>query len=227
MLDGPQRQAVSTPDSPPGTTAAGPPAGPASGAHGPGGRSPRRLRSWLAAHKKLTTLAAVALTIPAVVLGALIIVQPVTTTTTPKASSVVFEQGSGYSDLSTAGFATVTLTNGGATAALSVSGVPGAVSTTLGNVLNIKNTHASQAYDVVLSTPDTLPVAITSFIITVRDGSTTVANWDAVDNNPSLSSFALPASSTYTINVLITIASGTTLDVALPSFVLQVAATLA
>jgi hypothetical protein len=181
----------------------------------------------MAAHKKLTAMAVLALTVPAVVLGALIIVQPVTTTTTPKASSVLFEQGSGYADLNTAGFATVTLANGGATASLSVSGVPGAVSTTLGDVLNIKNTHATQAYDVVLSTPDTLPAAITSFIITVKDGSTTVANWDAVDNNPSLSSFTLAASSTYTVNVLVTIASGTTLNVALPSFVLQVAATLA
>ncbi|MEA3202692.1 MAG: hypothetical protein QOI63_358 [Thermoplasmata archaeon] len=138
----------------------------------------------------------------------MLILQSVAVSPISKTPDVLFQNGTDYAALNTAGYATVVLGTSGTTAALSVSGIPGATSTALGKVLKITDTHVTNAYTVTLSRSAAPNAAITSFIVTVKNGATTLATWDAVASATS-ASFALAVSTSLDISVTLAIADGT------------------
>jgi hypothetical protein len=142
------------------------------------------------------------------VAATMLILQSVAISPISKTPDVLFQNGTDYAALNTAGYATVVLGTSGTTAALSVSGIPGATSTALGKVLKITDTHVTNAYTVTLSRSAAPNAAITSFIVTVKNGATTLATWDAVASATS-ASFALAVSTSLDISVTLAIADGT------------------
>jgi hypothetical protein len=138
----------------------------------------------------------------------MLVMQSVAVSPLSKTPEVLFQNGTDYAALNTAGYATVVLGASGTSASLSVSGIPGATSTTLGKVLKLTDTHVTNAYTVTLSRNAAPDAAITSFIVTVKNGATTLATWDAVASATS-ASFALAVSTSLDISVTLTIADGT------------------
>lgn len=181
--------------------------------------APRPKRRWVARHKVLSVFLVLGLLTTTVGLAALLIRQDVTTNPSTTAPDVKFLTGTDYTAINAAGFATVTLGTSGASATLALSGVSGAALVTLGNVMKIQNTDASVPYDVTLARSASLNAAITSFVVTIKDGGTTLLTWDAVSAATS-SSFNLAVSKTLDISVAIVVTDGTAAG-ALGSFGMQ------
>jgi hypothetical protein len=175
--------------------------------------------AWMRLHKvaalSITTLLVVAVAAAAV----LAILQNVTTNPSAKAPLVVFQNGADYTTINAAGFATVTLGSSGASATLALSGVSGAASVTLGNVLKLNNQDATHPETVTLVRSATPNAAITQFLVTVKNGATTLVSWDAV-TSASSSSFTLPVSTAADINITLVITDGTAAG-ALGSFAME------
>ncbi len=141
------------------------------------------------------------------VTAALTIRQDVTTNPSAVAPDVVFQSGTDYAGINTAGFATLTLGTSGASATLALSGVPGAASVSLGNVMKLNNQDATQAYTVTLARSTTLDTDITSFVVTIKNGASTLLTWDAATTATS-SSFTAPAATALDISISLVIADG-------------------
>lgn len=164
--------------------------------------------AWMRAHKvaavSLWTLLSVAVAAVAVVT----ILQNVTTQPSAKAPLVVFQNGADYTSINAAGFATLTLGTSGASATLALSGVSGAASVSLGNVLKLNNQDATHPEAVTLIRSAAPNAAITSFLVTVKNGASTLATWDAA-TTASSSAFTLPISTALDISVTVVITDGT------------------
>lgn len=180
---------------------------------------PPRPRRWVSRHKILTAFLALGLLGASVGIAALLIRQDLTTSPSTTAPDVKFLTGTDYTAINTAGFATVTLGTSGASATLALSGVSGAALVTLGNVMKLQNTDATVPYDVTLARSASLNAAITSFVVTIKDGGTTLLTWDAVSAATS-SSFNLAVSKTLDITVALVVTDGTAAG-ALGSFGMQ------
>lgn len=174
-------------------------------------------------HKLATAATAVGLALAGVAVAVLSLQIDATVSPAAKAAPVVFASGADYTAINSAGFATLTLGSSATSATLAVSGVPGAASVNLGNVLKITNSDATQAYTVTLSRSATLNAAITSFIVTVDDGTSTLVTWNP-KSAASSSGFTLPASTVSNVSIAIVIADGTAVG-SLGSFAMQVAMT--
>jgi len=176
--------------------------------------------SWTRRHPVLSSLGVVLVLTGAVVAG-VVLRQDVTVNPAAATPDVVFAAGSDYTAINAAGFATITLGSSATSATMAVSGIPGAASLSLSNVLNLTNQDGSQGYTATLIRSTTLDAAITDFTVTVKTtGGSTVATWDASSSSSS-SGFSLPVSTTYYITVDLVIADGTSVG-SLSSFAMQV-----
>jgi hypothetical protein len=173
---------------------------------------PRGLAGWLRAHQFGAALTGGLLVLASVATAVLIIRQDVATTAVAKTPYVVFENGADYSGINTAGFATLTIGTSKTSATLSLSGVPGAAQVSLGNVLKLTNDDATHPNTVSLARSTTLPAAVTSFIVTVKDGTgggaATLLTWNAA-TTASSAEFTLPVSSSVHVSVVVVITDGT------------------
>lgn len=165
-------------------------------------------RSWFKAHKVTVVLLSLLVLGATVGLAALLIRQDVTTTTSASNAVLKFQNGPDYASINVAGFATLSIPASGSSATFGLTGVSGAALTTLGDVLSINNTASSQNYTVTLTRSAAPNAAITSFVITVKDGASTLAAWDAV-GTPSSGSFTHVAGRVLNVTVALTIADGT------------------
>jgi hypothetical protein len=180
-------------------------------------------RSWLANHKWTAGAVAGFFVIAASgITASLLVRQDIATTPAAVAPVVKFLSGTDYAAINAAGFATLTIGTSGASATLALNGVAGAALTSLTNLAKIQNTDA-QAYTVGFARSTTLNAAITDFTITVKNGGSTILTWNAV-SAASSSTFSLPASTTYDINIQLSVADGTTVG-SLGSFTMQVSIT--
>ncbi|MCA1819626.1 MAG: hypothetical protein ABR562_07610 [Thermoplasmatota archaeon] len=185
--------------------------------------APHGLWSWVRLHRLAT--AAIGATLMLAVATVAVLTLQLNTTVSPaaKAPPVVFAAGGDYTTINAAGFATLTLGTSATSATLAMSGVAGAASVSLGNVMKITNSDATQAFSVTLTRSTTLNAAISSLAITVKDGGTTLVTWDP-KSAASSSSFTLPAATATDVSLAIVIADGTAVG-SLGSFAMQVSMT--
>jgi hypothetical protein len=177
------------------------------------------LVAWIRVHKAASVSLATVLVVAVSAAAILAILQNVTTTPSAKAPLAVFQNGADYVAINAAGFATVTLGSSGASATLALSGVSGAASVTLGNVLKLNNQDATHPETVTLMRSAAPNAAITSFLVTVKNGATQLVSWDAA-TTASSSSFTLPVSTAVDINITLIITDGTAAG-ALGSFAME------
>jgi hypothetical protein len=177
------------------------------------------LVAWMRVHKAASVSLATVLVVAVSAAAILAILQNVTTTPSAKAPLAVFQNGADYVAINAAGFATVTLGSSGASATLALSGVSGAASVTLGNVLKLNNQDATHPETVTLVRSAAPNAAITSFLVTVKNGATQLVSWDAA-TTASSSSFTLPVSTAVDINITLVITDGTAAG-ALGSFAME------
>ena len=192
---------------------------------GPTSQRPRRggLGSWMRLHKMAT--AGVVATVLLAATAAAVLTMQINTTVTPsaKAPPVVFASGSDYTSINGAGFATLTLGTSATSATLAMSGVAGAASVQLGNVMKITNSDATQAYTVTLSRSAAPNAAFTTFSVLVKNGASTLTTWDVVASSSS-SSFVIPAGVATDVSITTAITDGTATG-ALGTFTMQVSIT--
>lgn len=179
----------------------------------------RGLLAWIRVHKVATAIGATLLLLSGFVTAALLIRQDVATSPSTTAPDVKFLSGTGYTAINAAGFATLSLGSSGASANLALSGVSGAALVTLGDVMRLQNTDATQVYTVTLARSAALNAAITGFTVTIKDGASTLLTWDAASAATS-SSFSLAVSKTLDISVALVVTDGTAAG-ALGSFGMQ------
>lgn len=168
---------------------------------------PRR-PSWLASHKAIVALLALAVIGATVGLAALLIRQDVATSPSATNAVIKFQNGNDYTSINVAGFASLSIPASGSSATMALTGVSGAALTTLGDVLAINNTASTQNYTVTLTRSTTLNGAITSFTVTVKDGASTLVTWDAVSAASSIG-FTHVAGRVLNVTVAMTITDGT------------------
>lgn len=166
-------------------------------------------RSYSGTGRSLTILVGALVAIASIVTGAVLVSQELTTTTKAVAPDVVFAEGDDYDAIESAGFATLVLGSDDTSATLTLSGVPGAASTVLGDVLALSNLDPSQGYDVTIvrsAAPPSTVDGLTFLIQTAADA--TVATYD-VSAATSSTTFTIPASTTYDVTVTLIIDDGT------------------
>ncbi len=152
--------------------------------------------------------------------AALVIRQDVTTTPAAQTPDVKFLAGTDYTAINVAGFATFSVGSSGASASLSLAGVSGAALVSLGDVMKLQNLDADTSYSVTLARSAVPNAAITSFVVTIKDGGTTLLTWDAVAAATS-SAFTLVPSKTLDISVALVITDGTAAGALSPAFGMQ------
>jgi len=183
----------------------------------------RGLMPWVRAHRAATVGLLAGVATVATVAAVLVMQLNVSVASAAKAPPVVFQNGGDYTTIHAAGFATLTLGTSGTSASLSLSGVSGAASVSLGNVMKLTNSDATVDQTVTLTRSTTLNAAITSFVVTVKNGGSTLVTWDAV-SSASSSSFTLPANTATDVTVALVITDGTATG-SLGSFAIQAAMT--
>lgn len=150
----------------------------------------RRFLPFLRAHKAASVLVALALLGASVGVATLLIRQDITATPAAHASPVVFAAGSDAASLDTLGYLdNLVIPASGASASLTIYGVPGATSVSLGKVLNLESNEASggPAYDVTLSST-ALPAGVTSLVLSFVDdvgGTPTPRTWTVGASTPT------------------------------------------
>lgn len=173
---------------------------------------PRGLMGWIRTHQFAAASMAGLVVLASVATAVLVIRQDVSTTAVAKAPYVIFENGADYTAINTAGFATLSIGTSSTSATLSLSGVPGAAQVSVGNVLKLTNQDATHTNSVSLARSTTLPAAVTSFIVTVKDGTgggaSTLLTWDAA-TSASSGSFTLGVSTSVHVSVVVVITDGT------------------
>lgn len=174
---------------------------------------------WVKRRPVLTAGLAALLLFGVVVSAALLIRQDVATSPSAVAPDVIFQNGADYTGINAAGFATLTIGSSGTSASLALSGVPGAALVSLGNVMKLNNQDATQAYTVTLARSAAPNAAITDFTVTVKNGASTLATWNAA-SAASSSSFTAPAATILDISIQSVITDGTAAG-ALGSFGMQ------
>jgi hypothetical protein len=150
---------------------------------------------FLRAHKVVAALVILALIGASVGVATLIIRQDFTATPAAHAPPVVFAAGDDAASLVTYGFAsTPTISASGAAASMTIYGVPGATSVSLGEILELQNNEASggQAYAITLSTT-ALPAGVTSIVLSFSDdvaGTPTARAWNLA-TTPTFTQYTL------------------------------------
>ncbi len=148
------------------------------------------------------------------VVGAIILTQTATINSTSQVSDVVFQDGGG----GLAGYATMSVPGDGAKATMTLTPVSGA-SMGVTDLLQISNTHATQAFTVALARSAAPDTDITAMTFTVyNDVGSQVAIYDAVADTGG--GFTLPALKVYDIRIDMTVADGQATN-SLGSFDLQ------
>ena len=170
-------------------------------------------------HRLFAGLMACLLIVAGAGVAALLIRNDLTTSPSTTAPDVKFLSGTDYASINAAGFATLTLGTSGASATLALSGVSGAALVSLGDVMKLQNTDATQQWTVQLARSTTLNAAITSFTVTLKDGATTLLTWDPVSAATS-GTFTLDVSKTLDISIALVVVDGTAAG-ALGSFAMQ------
>lgn len=161
---------------------------------------PSTKRRW---HRRPATFVVAGLLLAATaVVGAIILTQDATVTSTSRVSDVVFQDGGG----GLAGFATMSVPGDGATASITLTPVSGATMQVT-DMVQISNTHATQAYTVSLGRSAAPDADITAMTFTVfNDVGTQVDQYDAVADTGG--GFTLPALKAYDIRIDMTVADG-------------------
>jgi hypothetical protein len=120
----------------------------------------------------------------------LIIRQDFVATPAAHAAPVVFSAGDDAAGLVTVGYASApSIPASGASASMTIYGVPGATSVSLGEILKLQNTASSggQAYNVTLSST-ALPAGVTSLVLSFSDdvsGTPTARAWSVGGSSPT------------------------------------------
>lgn len=158
--------------------------------------------AWLRAHKILTSVVALLLATATVGLAAVVFGQSFTATPTTRTSPIAFASGDDITNLDLLDFVDAPVIGAsGATASITLYGIPGASSLALGEVLELVNadTADNQDYAVTLTVSGSPAASLTGFTITFDD-SGTLRTWNLL-TTPSLGPFTLSDGETWEFNV--------------------------
>lgn len=200
-----------TPVARPMTTApAPPPRPPELPARAPSRRDrplPRgRFVGWMVAHKALTALVAILLVGATIGIALVIISQPFVATPTAGSSPVCFASGDDISSLVGLGLSnTPSIVTGCGSASITIYGIPGATSLSLGEILELDNadTADNAAFTVSLSVSGSPAASLTGFTLTFLDdvsGTPTLRTWNLL-TTPTLTTYTLSDGETWEFTV--------------------------
>lgn len=165
-----------------------------------------RLLDWMTAHRILTLALAAMVMAAGIGAAAVVFGQSFTATPTTRTSPVVFASGDDATSLDTLDFIDApTISASGASASLTLYGIPGASSLSLGEVLELQNadTADNTDYAVTLSVSGTPAVSLTAFTITFSDdvsGTPTTRTWNLL-TTPTLTTYTLADGESWELNV--------------------------
>lgn len=159
--------------------------------------------AWVGAHKVLLSAMTVVLVTASVAIAAVVWSQGFTATPTTRTSPVVFSAGTDASALDTLDFIDApTISANGASASITVYGIPGASALSLGKVLKITNTDTADntAYAVTLSVSGTPEVTMTAFTVRFVDDIDGTVSWNLL-TTPTLAAHTLDDAETWEIDI--------------------------
>ena len=161
----------------------------------------------------LTLLVAALVAAAGMAVATLVVQQSFSVTPASHAPPVVFATGDDAATLVTQGWLSgPTITASGASASVTLYGVPGALSVSLGDVLELQNTESlgGTAYTVTLST-SSLPAGVSSIVLSFSDdvsGTPTARSWNLA-TTPTFTAYTLSPQEIWELSaVLVMPASG-------------------
>ena len=158
---------------------------------------------WIGAHKVLTTVVALLVATASVGIAAVVFGQSFTATPTTRTSPVAFAAGDDVTDLDLLDFIDAPVIGAsGATASITLYGIPGASSLSLGEVLELRNadTADNQDYAVTLTVSGTPAATLLDFVIEFDDAGSPVS-WDLLAD-PSIGPLTLADGETWEFDVV-------------------------
>lgn len=180
--------------------------GPGLPAPKPGARPRRGILQFLGAHKIATTLVALLLVTASVGVALVVFGQQFIATPTAGTSPVPFSAGDDITSLVNLGLATApVISAGGASASITIYGIPGASALSLGEILELTNTDTADNADftVSLSVSGTPAASLTGFTITFLDdvsGTPTLRTWNLL-TTPTLTTYTLSDGEVWELNI--------------------------
>lgn len=159
--------------------------------------------AWLGAHKVLASVITMVLVTASVAIAAVVWSQSFSATPNTRTSPVTFAAGTDATTLATLGFIDAPVIGAsGATASITLYGIPGASSLSLGKVLKVQNPDTSDNtdYAVTLSVSGSPAVTLTAFTVTFVDDIDGTVTWNLL-TTPSLSAHTLNDAETWDITV--------------------------
>ncbi len=160
----------------------------------------RRKGFWLLSRKGAMFAAAALLMTAGAVSGGVLLRQDMEVTTNAQAADIVFARGLDAAAIEDSGFGALSVASSGASAALTVSAVSGAAAIDFSGLMSLNNEHASKSYNVQLVRSAALSADISEFNVTVMNGLTQVAQWDALADESS-AQFAVAAGSSLDVRI--------------------------
>jgi hypothetical protein len=158
----------------------------------------------------LSLLVAGIVTAASVAVATLVIQEAFTATPASHAPPVVFSAGDDASSLVTQGWLVgPTITASGAAASVTLYGVPGAISVSLGEIMELTNSEAAggTSYLVTLSS-SALPAGVTSMTLSFLDGAT-LRTWNLAGAGGSFTQYTMSPEEVWELSaVLVMPASG-------------------
>jgi hypothetical protein len=164
------------------------------------------LFGWMTAQKALTAMVALLVASATVGIAAVVFGQSFTATPTTRTSPVAFASGDDITSLDTLDFADAPVIGAsGATASITIYGIPGATSLALGEILELVNadTADNTNYAVTLSVSGSPAATLTGFTITFLDdvsGTPTLRTWNLL-TTPTLTTYTLSDAETWEFTV--------------------------
>lgn len=165
-----------------------------------------RMLDWMTGHRLLTLAIASLVMTAGIAAAAVVFGQSFTATPTTRTSPVAFGNGDDVTSLDTLDFIDApTISASGASASITLYGIPGASSLALGEVLELVNadTADNTNYAVTLSVSGTPAATLTAFTITFSDdvsGTPTTRTWNLL-TTPTLTTYTLSDAETWELNV--------------------------
>lgn len=159
--------------------------------------------AWLGAHKVLSSVVVVLLVTASVAIAAVVWSQSFAATPTTRTSPVVFAAGDDITSLDSLDFVDApTIGASGASASITIYGIPGASALSLGEILELQNTDTADNtdYAVTLSVSGTPAVTMTAFTVTFVDDVDGTVTWNLL-TTPTLAAHTLDDAESWEINV--------------------------
>lgn len=167
----------------------------------PSSRGPNRSRR---GKVLLSLLVAALVAATGMAVATLVVQQSFTVTPAAHAPPVVFSAGDDAATLVTQGWlAGPTITASGATASLTMYGVPGALQVSLGEVIKLTNSESlgGTSYAVTLSS-SSLPAGVTNIILSFTDGATP-RTWNFANDGLSFGPYTMSPTEVWELSAII------------------------